>query len=455
MHTPVLHTRAALDVLNAALDADYARLQDLTASRRSTVRELADVSASIAEGNRRLVPVSRQGVTAMGRAVDLLVRNGYFTKEIGGIRDNAASVASAVEEMSSSAREVAGLAQSTSERARESRQRTEEGNQGLSSLIGDMDLLETSVDTMASAMEQFVNSTAEINKLTATVKEIADQTNLLALNAAIEAARAGEAGRGFAVVADEVRSLAEKTAEATESIDRVTGTMNGLSGEVNSSVTDARDKLGNSVEAMDQVASSLAESTNVAAEVDDQVHQIATAAEQQSTVAEEMAQNVAAVTHSLDNETSQVHEVSAIAEDVARRIHGQLNELAAWGHDEIILQVVKGDHLMWKIKLAKMILGEESLPEEELTDHHQCRLGKWIDGPGKECYGQSEAFQAMADPHQQVHALGRTIRDLVAEGRIDEATERLEQMEVLSQRLFARLDELTAEAVGDEAGGSP
>ena len=449
MHTPVLRTRSALDVLNAALDADYARLHDLTTSRGATGRELSAVSSSIAEGNRRLVPVARDGVTAMGRAVELLVRNGYFTKEIGGIRDNAASVASAVEEMSSSAGEVAGLAQTTSERARESRQRTEEGNQGLSSLIGDMDLLETSVDTMASAMEQFVNSTAEINKLTATVKEIADQTNLLALNAAIEAARAGEAGRGFAVVAEEVRNLAEKTAEATESIDRVTGTMNGLSGQVNTSVEDARDKLGNSVEAMDQVASSLSESTNVAAEVDDQVHQIATAADQQRTVAEEMAKNVASVTDSLNNETRQVQEISEISEDVARRIHGQLNELAEWGHDEVILQVVKGDHLMWKIKLAKMILGEESLPEEELTDHHQCRLGKWYDGPGKQRYGEMEAFRAMADPHEQVHALGRTIRDLVAESRIDEATERLEQMDTLSQQLFARLDELTRFAEED------
>ena len=107
--------------------------------------------------------------------------------------------------------------------------------------------MQSLIRNLATAVDDFVNSSASITQMTGDVRDIADQTNLLALNAAIEAARAGESGRGFAVVADEVRKLAERTATATESINRVTIDVTGLTRQAVRSIHDGAEQVQSTV----------------------------------------------------------------------------------------------------------------------------------------------------------------------------------------------------------------
>jgi methyl-accepting chemotaxis protein len=432
----------AISILQAAAAADCRALESLRAQHRNTANSLTPVLQSLADGNQKLTEIARLGVSSMEEGVSILFSNLAFTKQIRGIMDHVTSVATAVEEMAATATEISTNAHEAARCAAESKAKSVTGNESVSSLIGDIDLLEKAVTSVAQSMKQFVSFSQDINKLTAIVRDIAHQTNLLALNAAIEAARAGEAGRGFAVVADEVKKLADKTAQATGEIESVTGTMNALTAKVNDSVDDSLERLGKSVTALETVATVMGDGSRIVMDVNDRVHQIAAAAEEQSTVAGEMARNLSDVTNALQCEAMSIEAVNDHARALTGSAMTQLNLLAKSPHEGLLLQAVKSDHLMWKLKLAGVLESGITLSEAELKDHTQCRLGKWYLGPGKERFGHLTAFRDIEAPHARVHMLGREIVQLAATNALDQA---------VAARLFELIDQLTQAMQTDES----
>jgi methyl-accepting chemotaxis protein len=440
-----LMTSRVLPVLQAALQADRRSLAELAKKDPKTVNSLTPVTELFVANQARLVEVAQTGIQGLQQTVMILAKNGAFAQEVQNIMDNVTSVGTAVEEMAATATEISRAAQHAAQRADESNATSASGNVGISSLMGDMDALETAVREMAHSMEQFVGFSQEINKLTAIVRDIAHQTNLLALNAAIEAARAGEAGRGFAVVADEVKKLADKTAQATSEIETVTTTMNSLSDSVNNSVQTSLARLAESSTALETVATVFAEGTSVVRDVGDRVHQIAAAAEEQSVVSAEMARNLTSATSALKNETDQVQAISQHAHQLTDITRHQFELLADFGHEALLLQTVKSDHLLWRARLTDAIHGKQRLSESEIKDHSQCRLGKWYYGAGQARYGSSPAFRAMETPHVAVHRLGREIAELAAANELGTALGKLEEMGSLSEQLFVHIDQLAGE----------
>ena len=204
----------------------------------------------------------------------------------------AASTAAAVEEITVSISSVANNTEDVRKLSERSLQQTRLGNENVAGMVGEIERVQESVKLIASSVAEFVESTRAIAGMTQQVKDIADQTNLLALNAAIEAARAGEQGRGFAVVADEVRKLAEKSAQSAGEIDRVTSSLNHKSTDVEEAVSQGLQSLQTTQEQVERVSQVLTEAGALVEQSSAGVNDIASSVKEQSMASNEIARNV-------------------------------------------------------------------------------------------------------------------------------------------------------------------
>ncbi|AVO55883.1 methyl-accepting chemotaxis protein [Ectopseudomonas mendocina] len=221
-------------------------------------------------------------------------------------------VSTAATEMSVAVHEVARNAQNAADAARNAEQQSREGAQVVGATIHSIRQLAQEVESASDTIQTLEQETANIGAVLAVIKGIAEQTNLLALNAAIEAARAGEQGRGFAVVADEVRALAARTQESTKDIQQMierlqTGVQNAVKATHSGSA-----RARQSVEQAAGVDQALSVTGDSVQRINDMAAQIATACEEQSSVTEEIARNISDI-RDLSNEASQTSEQSTRA----------------------------------------------------------------------------------------------------------------------------------------------
>ncbi len=232
-------------------------------------------------------------------------------------------VATAANEMSATAHDVANNAAQAAQAARGADQASREGlelvgitRQAIDRLAADMDLAMDRVRALAGRSEQ-IGSVLEV------IRAIAEQTNLLALNAAIEAARAGEAGRGFAVVADEVRNLAQRTQVSVEEIRQVIEALQGGTQGVVEAMNDGQRQARASVERMEQAVPALQRVGEAVTVISDMNLQIASAAEEQSAVAEEVNRNVAGIRDVTESLSGQADESARISQALNRLANQQ------------------------------------------------------------------------------------------------------------------------------------
>jgi methyl-accepting chemotaxis protein len=269
--------------------------------------------------------VHESAETVNTTATQLSASSAQITQSSQVQSEAAASTAAAVEEITVSINSVAANTEEVRNLSDQSLQQTRQGNQSVTEMISEIQSVQDAVNQIAGSVQEFVDSTRAIAGMTQQVKDIADQTNLLALNAAIEAARAGEQGRGFAVVADEVRKLAEKSAQSASEIDQVTNTLNQKSSHVEATVQEGLHSLQATQEHIERVSAVLVEAGEAVTKSSHGVSDIAASVSEQSLASTEIARNVEMIAQmSEENHAA----VNANSQDIVR-LEKLANELQA------------------------------------------------------------------------------------------------------------------------------
>lgn len=212
-------------------------------------------------------------------------------------------IAAALQQMSHSADEVANHASSAASQTKETAEFAKEGGKIVASSRETINRLTGQIQETATKIDTLKESSENIGSVMVVIRSIAEQTNLLALNAAIEAARAGEQGRGFAVVADEVRSLAQKTQKSTEEIESIITQLQRSADEAHQAMNTSISSVEETIETSAKVEESLKHISNNINTINDMSHQIATASEEQRSVASEVSKSITAI-HSMSENIS-------------------------------------------------------------------------------------------------------------------------------------------------------
>lgn len=296
--------------------------KDLT--RRVTVSGKDEI-AEVATAFNELLSVLNEIMGKINDAAMLVASSSeemsMITREVKGASEQQSSeveqAAVAVNEMSATVQEIAQNASTAADSVNVVHEQLQEGVKVGDEARNAIQTLTNEVQDAASAILELERNSENIGQVLDAIQNVAEQTNLLALNAAIEAARAGEQGRGFAVVADEVRTLAQRTQESTETIRKTIGEFQNGTNQVVATVTQSNERAETGIERVIRSTEILNEISGMVSQINDMNIQIAAAAEQQGSTAEEISRNVTRVTDLSRGVSVQTEQTSLASDELA------------------------------------------------------------------------------------------------------------------------------------------
>jgi methyl-accepting chemotaxis protein len=423
---------------------------------------------------------------ASNKLADTSDRMSHTSKQVS---EQTESVAAAAEQASSNIASVSDTVATLAQRANSIAENTTEMAENVNSVAAAVEQMSQSIQVMAghcadaqvaaqrnlktsdrtsAYVSELSKASENIGQVVGLINEITAQTKLLALNATIEAARAGEAGRGFSIVAGEVKELAGQTAGATEAIAERIREIQGITKTVVRMIQDMAQQNQELNRINTSIAAAVEEQSATTADI---AHTIAGTAQGSQRV----SRDVKEMTDSLQQEISTnireasvgVSEVSASIQQVyagvrknANAIVGnvafsrELAQLASelregfnrfnLGTHKFNISTIKAAHITWRLQLEAMLHQGKNLSLAEIPDHTQCDFGKWLATPEAQELKKAAVYPEMIRHHEQVHILAYRIAELHHDGRQKEAHLLLEEFSIAIRNLFAALDKLYA-----------
>lgn len=358
--------------------------------------------------------------------------------------DSVHQLATAMTQMAASVEEVARSTCASADETTKAKLAAEKGQSVIRESVERIIHINKGVEDAALVVNELDKGSLEVGKILQVISSIAEQTNLLALNAAIEAARAGEHGRGFAVVADEVRNLARKTQSSTAEIGGIINNLQLQISDVKQVITSIQEQASSTVEQIEDVNGAFQDITDNVFVIASMAQQISAAAEEQASVARDMNENLIKITHIAERTSEYTgRAVTAVEKirDTGSQLHTEMKGFRLGG-ETIDLTGAKLAHLSWRGKVARFIDGDATIDARKATDHHACDFGCWYYGSEGKKLRHLNAMREIETPHAKLHEAIKQVMQHKQRGETEMAESVLHEINSLSQNVVELLDRI-------------
>lgn len=391
---------SSLDCLLAAVDGNFNLRTSDSDELGRTINRLMEKLSGLARSSLDHVVESSISIN------ETSVKSAHLLHGLRSVDDHSQAIAAAAEEMAATVSEIGRAGQSIVDETRDASGAVRHGVEMLGGARNQMGVITRAVSDTSERIGDLQALANRISMIADGIKKIAAQTNLLAINAAVEAARAGDAGRGFAVVAAEVKALSDRTSSATTEIAGIIQNLHGGMDRMIASMADSSTAVSEGANAVNGLGEAMGAIEARINRVVDHADHISEALGQQNAAAVDVASGVARLAAHAAKSTQALEGIIDTMDTAQKAVFDQLQQIAELDIPGKIVRLAQSDHVIWKRRLANMIVGREGLRPQELADHHSCRLGKWYDKVDDPAIKANPAFSALAGPHRDVHAHG-------------------------------------------------